>query len=139
MRLLAALAIGLMSAMSVKAQNQRMMEFQNEFSKYQTQYRDQMFSGKHKGALAPLANCITMLDTTTIFKVSPIPEAAIKEQKGLLYYDQACCYALVGQKKQALAALERSVQLGYRDYNNTPCGDKFLKPHKSSSSSISGV
>ena len=24
-------------------------------------------------------------------------------------------------------------------YNKTPCGDKFLKPHKSSSSSISGV
>ena len=40
------------------------------------------------------------------------------EQKGLLYYDQACCYALVGQKKQALAALEQSVLLGYKDYNN---------------------
>ena len=26
---------------------------------------------------APLASCIAMLDTTTIFKVSPIPEAAI--------------------------------------------------------------
>ena len=139
MRFLAVLAIGFMSVMSTKAQSQRMLEFQNEFSKYQTQYRDQMFSGKHKDALAPLASCIAMLDTTTIFKVAPIPETAIKEQKGLLYYDQACCYALTGQKKQALAALELSVQLGYRDYNNTPCGDKFLKPHKSSSSSISGV
>ena len=68
--------------------------------------------------MAPLASCIAMLDTTTIFKVSPIPEAAILEQKGLLYYDQACCYALVGQKKQALAALEQSVLLGYKDYNN---------------------
>ena len=117
-RFLAVLAIGFMSVMSVKAQSQRMMEFQNEFSKYQTQYRDLFFSGKHKEALAPLASCIAMLDTTTIFKVSPIPEAAIKEQKGLLYYDQACAYALTGQKKQALAALEQSVQLGYRDYNN---------------------
>jgi len=74
---------------------------------------------------APLASCIAMLDTTTIFKVSPIPEAAILEQKGLLYYDYACCYALVGQKtkmrtyrQQALAALEQSVLLGYKDYNN---------------------
>lgn len=117
-RFWAVLAIGFMSVMSLKAQNQRMMDFQNEFSKYQTQYRDQMHSGKHKDALAPLASCIVMLDTTTIFKVAPIPEGAILEQKGLLYYDQACCYAIVGQKKQALAALEQSVLLGYKDYNN---------------------
>ena len=102
MRLLAVLAIAFMSVTSMKAQSQRMMEFQNEFSKYQTQYRELMHSGKHKEAMAPLASCIAMLDTTTIFKISPIPEAAIKEQKGLLYYDYACCYALVGQKKQAL-------------------------------------
>ena len=117
-RFWAVLAIGFMSVMSLKAQSQRMNEFQNEFSKYQTQYRELMHSGKHKEAMAPLASCIAMLDTTTIFKVSPIPEAAIKEQKGLLYYDYACCYALVGQKKQALAALEQSVLLGYKDYNN---------------------
>ena len=63
-RFWAVLAIGFMSVMSLKAQNQRMMDFQNEFSKYQTQYRDQMHSGKHKDALAPLASCIAMLDTT---------------------------------------------------------------------------
>ena len=93
-------------------------EFQNEFGKYQNQYRDLMHNGKHKDAMTPLTSCIALLDTTTIFKVAPIPEAAIKEQKGLLYYDQACCYALTGQKKQALAALEQSVLLGYKDYNN---------------------
>jgi len=118
LKLLMALTIVMMSAMNTKAQNQRMMDFQNEFSKYQTQYRDQMHSGKHKEAMAPLASCIALLDTTTIFKVSPIPEGAILEQKGLLYYDYACCYALVGQKKQAIAALEQSVMLGYKDYNN---------------------
>ena len=85
-RFLAVLAIGFMSVMSLKAQSQRMMEFQNEFSRYQAQYRDLMYNGKHKEAMAPLASCIAILDTTTIFKVSPIPEAAILEQKGLLYY-----------------------------------------------------
>ena len=118
MRFLTVLAIGFMSVMSAKAQTQRMIEFQNEFAKYQTQYRDLFFNGKHKDAMAPLASCIAILDTTTIFKVSPIPEAAIKEQKALLYYDQACAYAILRQKKQALAALELAVQLGYRDYNN---------------------
>ena len=117
-RFWAVLAIGFMSVMSLKAQSQRMMEFQNEFSRYQAQYRDLMHNGKHKDAMAPLTSCIALLDTTTIFKVAPIPEAAIKEQKGLLYYDQACCYALTGQKKLALAALEQSVLLGYKDYNN---------------------
>lgn len=117
-KFLMALTIVMMSVMSTKAQVQRMNEFQNEFGKYQNQYRDLMHNGKHKDAMAPLTSCITLLDTTTIFKVAPIPEAAIKEQKGLLYYDQACCYALTGQKKQALAALEQSVLLGYKDYNN---------------------
>ena len=118
MRLLMVLAIGFMSVTSMQAQGQRMNEFQNEFSKYQAQYCELMHSGKHKEAMAPLASCIAMLDTTTIFKVTPIPERAVLEQKGLLYYDYACCYALVGQKKQALAALEQSVLLGYKDYNN---------------------
>ena len=118
MRVLVVMTICMMSVMSVNAQTQRMQEFQDEFSKYQTEYRDLMHGGKHKEAIAPLKNCIAMLDTTTIFQVSPIPEGAIKEQKGLLYYDLACCHALLGQKKQALMTLEQSVMLGYKDYNN---------------------
>ena len=106
-----------MSVMSIKAQGQRWNEFVNEFSKYQSQYIDLMQNGKHKEALTPLASGIALLDTTTIYKVASIPERAIQEQKGLLYYDQACCYAMVGQKKKALDALEQSVLLGYKDYN----------------------
>ena len=117
MRLWVVLTISFLSVMSIKAQGQRWNEFVNEFSKYQTEYIDLMQNGKHKEALAPLASGITLLDTTTIYKVASIPERAIQEQKGLLYYDQACCYAMVGQNKKALAALEQSVLLGYKDYN----------------------
>ena len=117
MRLWVVLTISFLSVMSIKAQGQRWNEFVNEFSKYQTEYIDLMQNGKHKEALAPLASGITLLDTTTIYKVASIPERAIQEQKGLLYYDQACCYAMVGQKKKALAALEQSVLLGFKDYN----------------------
>ena len=63
-RFWAVLAIGLMSVTSMKAQSQRILEFQNEFAKYQTQYRDLLYSGKHKEAMAPLASCIAILDTT---------------------------------------------------------------------------
>ena len=117
MRLWVVLTISFLSVMSIKAQGQRWNEFVNEFSKYQSQYIDLMQNGKHKEALAPLASGIALLDTTTIFKVASIPERAIQEQKGLLYYDQACCYAMVGQKKKALDALEQSVLLGYKDFN----------------------
>ncbi len=117
MKLWVVLTISFFSVMSMKAQGQRWNEFVNEFSKYQTEYIDLMQNGKHKEALAPLASGIALLDTTTIYKVATIPERAIQEQKGLLYYDQACCYAMVGQKKKALAALEQSVLLGYKDYN----------------------
>ena len=117
MRLWVVLTISFLSVMSIKAQGQRWNEFVNEFSKYQSQYIDLMQNGKHKEALDPLASGITLLDTTTIYKVATIPERAIQEQKGLLYYDQACCYAMVGQKKKALDALEQSVLLGYKDYN----------------------
>ncbi len=117
MRLWVVLTISFMSVMSIKAQGQRWNEFVNEFSKYQTEYIDLMQNGKHKEALDPLASGIALLDTTTIYKVASIPERAIQEQKGLLYYDQACCYAMVGQKKKALDALEQSVLLGYKDYN----------------------
>ena len=117
MRLWVVLTISFLSVMSIKAQGQRWNEFVNEFSKYQTEYIDLMQNGKHKEALDPLASGIALLDTTTIYKVASIPERAIQEQKGLLYYDQACCYAMVGQKKKALAALEQSVLLGYKDYN----------------------
>lgn len=63
-----------MSVMSLKVQSQRMSEFQNEFGKYQNQYRDLMHNGKQKDAMAPLTSCIALLDTTTIFKVPPIAE-----------------------------------------------------------------
>lgn len=112
------LVILLSAIVAVEAQEQRMMEFQEMFSKYQTQYRQLMRSGQHEDAVVPLTTLVSLLDTTTIHQVTPIPEAAIREQKALLLYDLACCYALLGHKRQALLALEHSVEDGYKDYNN---------------------
>lgn len=47
-RFWAVLAIGFMSVMSLKAQSQRMSEFQNEFGKYQNQYRDLMHNDRRE-------------------------------------------------------------------------------------------
>lgn len=107
-----------------------MMEFQDMYSRYQAQYQGLMHGGKHKEAVAPLTTLIHILDTTTIHQVTPIPEAAVKEQKGLVLYDLACCYALTGQKKQALMALERSVENGYKDYNNMVNDNDLHSLHK---------
>ena len=48
------LFILLSAIVAVEAQEQRMMEFQEMFSKYQTQYRQLMKSGQHKDAVVPL-------------------------------------------------------------------------------------
>ena len=47
-KFLMALTIVMMSVMSTKAQVQRMNEFQNEFGKYQNQYRDLMHNGNRR-------------------------------------------------------------------------------------------
>ena len=112
------LAVAFTLVATAGAQEQRMMEFQDVFSRYQTQYRQLMASGRHKDAVAPLTTLVNILDTTTIHQVTPIPEAAVKEQKALLLYDLACCYALLGHKRQALLTLQQSVEDGYKDYNN---------------------
>lgn len=112
------LVVALSMAMTIEAQEQRMKGFQEVFSTYQSQYRGLMRSGQHHDAVAPLTTLVNLLDTTTVHQVTPIPEAAIKEQKALLLYDLACCYALLGHKKQALLTLEQSVEDGYKDYNN---------------------
>ena len=52
MRFLAVLAIGLMSVMSIKAQNQRMMEFQVMMSMHDTTYKNFLKNKKHKEAIA---------------------------------------------------------------------------------------
>ena len=116
-RLMMAVAMTLVCMGSI-AQEQRIKEFQELMSKYETPYRDFIKSGNHKEAITPLKTLINILDTTTICQVTPIPQGVIKESKAFYYYDLACCYALTKQKKQAMQALEQSVDLGYKDYKN---------------------
>ena len=72
-RLLAVLAIGFISVMSMKAQSQRMLEFQMMMSMHHTSYSELFQGGKYKEAMAPLATLIKILDTTTIFKAPKCP------------------------------------------------------------------
>ena len=123
-RIMMAVAMMLVCMNSI-AQEQRMKEFQELLSKYETSYRDLIKSGKYEETIAPLKTLINILDTTTICQVTSIPERALNESKAFYYYDQACCYALTKQKTKvrtnrqlALKALEQSVKLGYKDYNN---------------------
>ena len=100
------------------AQSQRIMQFQEEYSKIQSHYQELVHNGKRKEAMEPLRMLINLLDTTTVFNETEIPEAAIIEQKADCVYDMACLYTLTGQKKKALQELEKSVNLGYKNYNN---------------------
>ena len=111
MRFLAVLAICLMSMMSVKAQNQRMLGFQVMMSMHDTTYKNLIKDGKYKEAIAPLTTLINILDTTTICQDTEMSPEMIKAAKADYLYDLACCYALTKQKKQALMTLEKSVGL----------------------------
>ena len=111
-------AMTFMFVMNAQAQQKRLMEFQMLMVMNETTYKNYVKDGKYKEAITPLTTLINILDTTTIHKDTEISENRIKESKGIYQYDLACCLALTGQKKQALQALEKSVNNGYKDYNN---------------------
>ena len=103
---------------NAEAQQKRLMDFQALMVSNESTYKNFIKDGKYKEATAPLITLINILDTTTIHKYTEIQESLIKDSKGMYLYDLACCYAVSGQKKLALQALERSVDNGYKDYNN---------------------
>ncbi|MBR5715831.1 MAG: transglutaminase domain-containing protein [Bacteroidales bacterium] len=117
-RWMVALAICLIGIASAKAQGEKLAQFQKVVTEYQTCYQSAAWNGNHKDAIEPLKTLINLLDTTTVFVGTQIPEGAVIEQKGMYLYDLACCYAMTGQKKLALEALTKSVDCGYKQYNN---------------------
>ena len=111
-------AMMFLPAPSIYAQNNRLMEFQMLMTMHETTYKNLLKDKNYKEAIKPLTTLINILDTTTIHKDTDIPESLIKESKGMYQYDMACCYALSGQKKPALQALEKSINNGYKNYEN---------------------
>ena len=104
--------------MSAEGQPKQVIEFQTVMTQHETTYKNLVREGKYKEAIAPLTTLINLIDTTNIYKVANIYEAAVRQLNAPYYYDLACCYAVTKQKKQALKALEQAVALGYNDYNN---------------------
>ena len=107
-----------MSAEAQHGQQNRMMEFQVVMAMHDTTYKNFIKDGKYKEAIAPLTTLISILDTTTICQETEMSPEMIKAAKADYLYDLACCYALTKQKKQALEALGKSVDSGYKRYDN---------------------
>ena len=121
-KLLVALTMMLALAMNAKAQkstqDKRVMAFQTVMAMHDTTYKNLIKDGKYKEAIAPLTKLINILDTTTICQDTELSLEMIKAAKADYLYDQACCYALTKQKKLALATLGKSVDSGYKRYDN---------------------
>ena len=121
-KLLVALTLMLALAMNAKAQkstqDQRVMAFQTVMAMHDTTYKNLIKDGKYKEAIAPLTKLINILDTTTICQDTEISPEMIKAAKADYLYDQACCFALTKQKKLALSTLGKSVDSGYKRYDN---------------------
>jgi len=113
-----ALAMMLALVMNAEGQQNRMMEFQTVMAMHDTTYKNFIKDGKYKEAIAPLTTLINILDTTTICQETELSSEMIKAAKADYLYDQACCYALTKQKKLALEALAKSVDSGYKRYDN---------------------
>ena len=113
------IVIALLFVFTMSADSQNRIEvFMSQMLKTESAYKEFIKEGKHKEAIAPLTKLINLLDTTTIYKVINITEASLKQTNSLYYYDLACCYAVIGKKKQAISALERAINLGYTYYDN---------------------
>ncbi len=121
-RVLVALTMMMTLALNAEAQkstkDQRVMAFQTVMAIHDTTYKNLIKDGKYEEAIAPLATLINILDTTTICQDTEISPEMLKAAKADYLYDQACCYALTKQKKQALAVLAKSVDSGYKRYDN---------------------
>ena len=121
-RALVVLTMMLALVMNVKAQErsneERMMEFQVMMAMHDTTYKNFIKKGKYKEAITPLTTLINILDTTTICQRTELSPEMIKAAKADYLYDMACCLALTKQKKQALEALGKSVDSGYKRYDN---------------------
>ena len=83
-------------------------------------YREQFGRGEYKEAEATLIKLVELMDTTSIYKYPElnVSKGALNTQKGMYQYDLACVYAVDGNKKMALEALEQSVDNGYNGYDN---------------------
>ena len=103
---------------STVSQQKRMMEFQVMMSMHDTTYKNFIKDGKYNEAIAPLTTLVNILDTTTICQNTEMSPEMIKAAKADYLYDMACCYALTKQKKLALEALGKSVDSGYKRYDN---------------------
>ena len=117
-KVLVVLAMMFALVMNAEGQQKRMIEFQTVIVIHDTTYKNFIKDGKYKEAIAPLTTLINILDTTTVCQDTEISPEMIKAAKADYLYDLACCYALTKQKKQALEALGRSVDSGYKRYDN---------------------
>jgi hypothetical protein len=124
-RILVVLTVMLAFVMNAKAQQKpiegqqkRMMEFQVMMAMHDTTYKNYIKDGKYKEAITPLTTLINILDTTTICQKTEMSPEMIKAAKADYLYDIACCYAMTKQKKQALETLGKSVDSGYKHYDN---------------------
>lgn len=93
-------------------------EFLKTAQSMQEGYQKLLWSGKPKEAIASLEKYIQFLDTTTVINSGHITEAVLKSEISNLKYDLACCLALSGQKKKALAALSESIDGGFSQYEH---------------------
>lgn len=80
----------------------------------------------HPEALAMLGEAYTKRGEYEKGLETDLRLSQISPENEIVQYNLACSYALTGNKADALAALERAVELGYRDLDHLK-GDRDLE------------
>ena len=81
---------------------------------------------EHSEALALLGEAYTSRGDFKKGLETDLQLSRLKPDSGIVHYNLACSYALMGMKDEALATLRHAVALGYSDRDHL-CNDKDLE------------
>lgn len=101
-------------------QAQTIEKYWEQRKAFEKQYQENYNNQHYDLALKALENSILLIDTTTCISLEEREAIMedINKEKGVYYYNMACCYALTHQKRLALKNLKTAIDYGYTNYRN---------------------
>ncbi|NDV83094.1 transglutaminase domain-containing protein [Bacteroides sp. 51] len=115
--MLTALVISLTVAAQTDSQafNEFIPKYEALYEAYQNHYKEKDFEQTKESLQEALALIDNLnLSETELEDYRPI----LRMLKASTYYNQACTYSLLNQKKQALSAFEKAIEFGYSEYQH---------------------
>lgn len=102
-----------------QTKSQTVNNFISELNKVESKYREHYDKKEYKQTERFLQDMLKLIEN---LKLNPEEtaefELPIQRIKAGTYYNLACTYSLLNRKKQAVAAFEKAIELGYTEYRH---------------------